>query len=89
MITKSKQNWRIGSTVKVGFLNLRVIGKCPTPGDFAPDAYALESISGSLKFYRFVPHNGLQKCFSREEALEGATESADLGNVVVLMRRTA
>jgi hypothetical protein len=87
MIRNSKQNWQIGATVKVGFLNLRVIGKVPTPGDFAPDAYALESTGGSLKFYRFVPHNGLTKCSGREEALEGASESANLGNVVLMMRR--
>lgn len=60
MITKSKQVWEVGSTVKVGFLTLRVIEKEPTPGDYMPDAYILESLKGD-KSYRFVPHNGLER----------------------------
>lgn len=59
MITKSKQNWQIGSVVKVGFLQLRVTACVPTPGDGAPDAYFLTNLAGT-KLYEFVPHQGLQ-----------------------------
>jgi hypothetical protein len=67
MITNSRQSWEIGSTVKVGFLSLKVLAKIPTPGDWLPDAYALTNGKGA--FYRFVPHNGLAKCSSLNEAL--------------------
>ena len=62
----SKQDWTAGQTVKVGFMSLRVIAKVPTPGDYMPDAYALES---NGKFYRFVPHNGLSRCADLAEAM--------------------
>ena len=65
MITNSKQVWEVGSVVKVGFLKLVVLGKIPTPGDYAPDAYALQR---NGQFYRFVPHNGLTKCATLTEA---------------------
>lgn len=68
MITKTKQNWEVGQTVKVGFLSLEVLAKIATPGDYLPDAYALQSAEG--RFYRFVPHNGLTRCFNRAEAME-------------------
>lgn len=59
MITKSKQQWEIGQTVKVGFLsNLIVLAKIATPGDFAPDAYLLRR---NEQLYKFVPHCGLSK----------------------------
>lgn len=60
MITRTKQNWTPGSIVKVGFLTLKVVAIEPTPGDWKPDAYHLESMDGS-KWYRFVPHNGLER----------------------------
>jgi hypothetical protein len=60
MVRNSKQTWEVGHTVRVGFLSLRVTAKVPTPGDWKPDAYLLESIDGS-KVYRFVPHNGLER----------------------------
>lgn len=60
MITRSKQTWEVGKVVKVGFMTLRVTDKEPTPGDYMPDAYRLESLDGS-KRYRFVPHNGLER----------------------------
>ena len=66
MIQNSKQQWEVGQTVKVGFMSLRVLAKVPTPGDYMPDAYALES---NGKFYRFVPHNGLARCYSLDEAM--------------------
>jgi hypothetical protein len=58
MITNTKQNWEVGSWVKVGFMTLLVTAKVPTPGDYAPDAYLLQSAKG--KRYKFVPHNGLE-----------------------------
>ena len=61
------QDWSNGSIVNVGFLKgLKVIEKVPTPGDYRPDAYALES---NGKFYQFVPHNGLARCYSLDEAM--------------------
>ncbi len=66
MITNSKQVWEIGSTVKVGFMSLKVIQKQATPGDYMPDAYILQSAKG--QFYRFVPHNGLVKIDSAQAA---------------------
>lgn len=67
-ITKTKQNWTTGQTVKVGFLSLQVVQCIPTPGDFAPDAYLLVN-AAQTTLYKFVPHNGLEK-ITREEANE-------------------
>jgi hypothetical protein len=58
MIQNSKQKWEIGNNVKVGFLTLKVIEKIPTPGDYMPDKYVLQSNKG--KKYEFTPYNGLQ-----------------------------
>ena len=60
MITKSKQSWEVGQTVKVGFMSLVVAAKIATPGDFAPDAYLLTNHAGT-QLYKFVPHNGVEK----------------------------
>lgn len=60
MITKSKQDWSVGATVKVGFLTLIVKAAIATPGDYAPDAYILANAKGT-QLYKFVPHNGLEK----------------------------
>jgi hypothetical protein len=69
---KQKQNWSIGATVRIGFMQLRVISeKIPTPGNYAADEYALESIDGT-RWYRFTPHQGVYRCDSRAEALTGA-----------------
>lgn len=46
------QDWSIGSTVRVGFLQLRVIGKAQT------GAWILESLAGD-KHYEFHPYTGL------------------------------
>ncbi len=62
----AKQDWSVGQIVKVGFMSLSVIAKIPTPGDYKPDSYALES---SGKFYRFVPHNGIARCADLAEAM--------------------
>jgi hypothetical protein len=62
MITNSKQRWQVGEVVRVGFLQLRVVEKEPTPGDYLPDAYILCGLGASeSKLYRFVPHNGLER----------------------------
>lgn len=62
---QAKQNWSVGSTVKVGFLSLVVVAKVATPGDFKPDAYVLASPTKGT-FYEFVPHNGLNKIEEHE-----------------------
>jgi hypothetical protein len=77
MITKSKQNWTVGATVKVGFLSLTVVAVVATPGDFKPDAYVLSS---KTAFYEFVPHNGLNKIEAfeaRELIAEGKRVAAE------------
>lgn len=58
-ITKTKQNWAIGQSVKVGFLTLTVTGLEPTPGDGMPDIYHLEGAKG--RRYTFQPHYGLER----------------------------
>ena len=63
MISNSTQNWTAGATVKVGFLTLRVVRAIPTPGDFKPDLYILQSLKGD-KTYSFVPHCGLERIYS-------------------------
>jgi hypothetical protein len=68
MIQRTKQLWEVGEEVKVGFLTLIVHAKIPTPGNFAPDAYALTNKAGD-KFYQFIPHNGLHRCESLQEAM--------------------
>lgn len=60
MITKTRQNWTAGQTVKVGFLSLVVKGAVATPGDSLPDAYILANQAGT-QLYKFVPHFGLEK----------------------------
>lgn len=67
-MTKSKQNWEIGQIVKVGFVaGLEVIGKVATPGDYMPDLFVLVQAS-TKRIYRFVPHNGLTRCNTLQEA---------------------
>jgi hypothetical protein len=66
----AKQDWTPGQTVKVGFLSLVVVEKVSTPGNWLPDQYALKNTAGV--FYRFIPHNGLTRCDSLEQALEAA-----------------
>ena len=60
MITKTRQNWTAGQTVKVGFLSLVVKAAIATPGDYLPYAYILANQAGT-QLYKFVPHNGLEK----------------------------
>jgi hypothetical protein len=68
MIKTSGQAWEVGETVKVGFMQLRVCAKVPTPGNYLPDQYALTNKDGS-KFYRFVPHNGCERVESLADAM--------------------
>ena len=58
MINRSRQNWTVNQTVKVGFMTLVVKAAVATPGDGLPDAYILTNRDGT-KLYKFVPHNGL------------------------------
>ncbi len=58
-ITKTKQDWSPGNTVKVGFLSLKVVG-VRAIYDGLPDIYTLESLDGQ-KRYEFIPHNGLNR----------------------------
>ncbi len=76
MITKTRQAWTAGQTVKVGFLTLVVKAAIATPGDFLPDAYVLTNLAGT-KLYKFIPHNGLQSIGVNEaQALISAHEEA-------------
>jgi hypothetical protein len=56
MITRTQQNWSVGSIVKVGFMRLRVVS-ARAEYDGMPDIYTLESTTG--KRYEFIPHRGL------------------------------
>ena len=69
MIHHTRQDWSIGSTVRVGFNRLRVIATIATPQDYRPDQYALESLDGS-RWYRFTPHHGLVRVDTRADAVE-------------------
>lgn len=71
MITRTRQNWSPGSTVKVGFLRLRVLASIATPGNYRPDEYALESLDGRA-YYRFTPHHGIVRVDDRAAAVEPA-----------------
>ena len=59
VVKNSKQNWNIGSTVKIGFLELRIIG-VKSIVDGLPYIYELENLKGD-KLYEFTPYNGLVK----------------------------
>lgn len=59
-MTKSKQVWAVGETVKVGFLTLRITGIEPKCGWNNQPGYRLTNADGS-KSYRFTPHEGLKR----------------------------
>jgi hypothetical protein len=59
MIKNTKQDWSIGSVVKVGFLKLKV-ESVRAEYDGLPDIYTLASLCGN-KQYEFIPHNGLTR----------------------------
>lgn len=69
MITRSRQNWALGSIVRVGFLRLRVIAAIATPANHRPDEYGLENEAGD-RFYRFTPHHGVVRVDTRADAIE-------------------
>lgn len=84
MITKTRQDWTPGSTVKVEFLSLIVRAAIATPGDHKPDAYVLHNAAGT-KHYKFTPHHGLESigpveaqslCAEQEEAAARASYRA-------------
>ena len=56
MITKTKQDWSIGNSVRVGFLTLKVVA-------IVGHEYILESAKG-IK-YSFTPYNGLVRISER------------------------
>ena len=58
MINASKQNWSIGSMVKVGFMTLKVL-EVSAIKDGMPDIYILENPKNG-KRYEFIPHMGLK-----------------------------
>lgn len=65
----SKQTWNIGDIVKIGFVGgLKVVAKVATPGDYRPDLYALHQAENN-RYYQFVPHHGLSRCDTLEEAM--------------------
>jgi len=65
---KSKQNWKVGEAVKVGFLTLTIDEIIPTPGNYEPDAYLMSRIGkDAVTRYLFVPHNGLHKVKTRSD----------------------
>lgn len=64
----SRQNWNLGQIVKIGFVTgLEIVEKIATPGNYLPDHYVLRQ-QASGRIYRFVPHNGLSRCASLDEA---------------------
>lgn len=56
---RTKQNWSIGQTVKVGFLKLKITN-IRAVKDGMPDIYDMVSLDG-IKKYEFIPHNGLNR----------------------------
>lgn len=65
---RATQTWEVGDTVRVGFMAAQVVVRIPTPDDFAPDAYALwQPATG--RFYRFVPHRGIERCADLADAM--------------------
>lgn len=57
---QAKQDWSVGSTVKVGFLFFEVVRKLATPGDYRPDVFHLTGVK-NRKPYTFQPHFGLEQ----------------------------
>lgn len=67
MIVKTRQIWKPGCKVNVGFMRgLLVVAAQATPGDFLPDRYLL--MSDKAKLYCFTPHNGIESLDLREAA---------------------
>lgn len=58
-VTKTGNQWTVGSVVKVGFLKLRV-ESARAEKDGMPDIYTLTNLDGTRR-YEFIPHNGLTR----------------------------
>ena len=58
-ITRTRQDWTPGRTVRVGFLTLVVVAVRAVK-DGMPDIYTLQSPDGTRE-YEFIPHNGLTR----------------------------
>lgn len=71
MVHNGKQDWSVGQSVRVGFLNLTVIAGLEATGDGLPGAYIL---TNGTQIYAFVAHNGVRK-ISDEEAVAMCEES--------------
>lgn len=56
--SRSKQDWSIGNTVKVGFMSLKITD-VKAVKDGMPDIYLLVNEKNG-KRYEFIPHNGLE-----------------------------
>ena len=54
-----KQVFKIGNTVKIGFMTLTVIGLADYREEFRAGAYILESSKGVK--YQFTPYYGLER----------------------------
>jgi len=74
MSANKRQNWEVGNTVNVGFMQgLEVLEKVASPANWRPDGYVLLGSAGQL--YAFVPHaGGLKKVRDRAEAVETITQ---------------
>ena len=57
MITRTKQNWTVGSKVNIGFMKGLVVVSVRSEKDDLPDIYTLKAMNGTM--YEFIPHNGL------------------------------
>ena len=59
-ITNSKQSWRIGDRVNVGFMKNLLVTQIDAIYDGLPDIYTLENTNNG-KLYQFTPHNGIER----------------------------
>ena len=59
-ITNSKQSWRIGDRVNVGFMKNLLVTQIDAILDGLPDIYTLENTNNG-KLYQFTPHNGIER----------------------------
>ena len=63
MITRTRQEWNVGSKVNVGFLKGLEVIAWRDVFDGMPDIYLLKR---NNSYYEFIPHNGLRKLVQRE-----------------------
>lgn len=57
---KSKQTWKAGDIVNVGFVKGLMVIACTAVRDGMPDIYTLQQM-GTGRVYEFIPHNGLTR----------------------------